>query len=104
MTQAAISQFQGCGAESADSPTVRPAFLPIYGHPLVRAPNMQALARDGYYYERYPYYYDEYGLTWFTRDAFENLVSETVPELSLVAYHAMDVDAHQDIFVYRKTA
>jgi SAM-dependent methyltransferase len=65
---------------------------------------LQALARDGYYYERYPYYYDEYGLTWFTRDAFENLVSETVPELSLVAYHAMDVDAHQDIFVYRKTA
>ena len=24
-----------------------PASLPIYGHPLVRAPNMQALARDG---------------------------------------------------------
>ena len=24
-----------------------PAFLPIYGHPLVRAPNMEALARDG---------------------------------------------------------
>ena len=24
-----------------------PAFLPIYGHPLVRAPNIQALARDG---------------------------------------------------------
>jgi choline-sulfatase len=24
-----------------------PAFLPIYGHPLVRAPNMQSLARDG---------------------------------------------------------
>jgi choline-sulfatase len=24
-----------------------PAYLPIYGHPLVRAPNMQALARDG---------------------------------------------------------
>src|SRR5580704_12993744 len=24
-----------------------PAFLPIYGHSLVRAPNMQALARDG---------------------------------------------------------
>jgi SAM-dependent methyltransferase len=64
---------------------------------------LQALARDGYYYERYPYYYDEYGLTWFTRGAFEKLVSETAPELSLVAYHAMDVDAHQDIFVYRKT-
>jgi choline-sulfatase len=24
-----------------------PAFLPIYGHPLTRAPNMEALARDG---------------------------------------------------------
>ena len=24
-----------------------PAFLPIYGHPLVRAPNIQRLARDG---------------------------------------------------------
>ena len=24
-----------------------PAFLPIYGHPLVRAPHMQALARGG---------------------------------------------------------
>jgi SAM-dependent methyltransferase len=71
---------------------------------LDKARLLQALAHDGYYYERYPYYYDEYGLTWFTRDAFEKLVSETAPELSLVAYHAMDVDAHQDIFVYRKTA
>ena len=24
-----------------------PAFLPIYGHPLTRAPNMQALAQQG---------------------------------------------------------
>jgi SAM-dependent methyltransferase len=71
---------------------------------LDRARLLQALAQDGYYYERYPYYYDEYGLTWFTHGAFEKLVSETAPELSLVAYHAMDVDAHQDIFVYRKTA
>jgi SAM-dependent methyltransferase len=70
---------------------------------LDKARLLQALAHDGYYYERYPYYYDEYGLTWFTRGAFEKLVSETAPELSLVAYHAMDVDAHQDIFVYRKT-
>jgi hypothetical protein len=30
MTQATLSQFQGCGAENADSPEVRPAFLPIY--------------------------------------------------------------------------
>lgn len=28
--QATLPQFQGCGAEGADSPEVRPAFLPIY--------------------------------------------------------------------------
>jgi SAM-dependent methyltransferase len=65
---------------------------------------LQALARDGYYYERYPYYYDEYGLTWFTREAFEKLVAETVPELSFVAYHPADLDVAgpQDVFVFRK--
>lgn len=63
---------------------------------------LDALARTGYYYERYPYYYAEYGLTWFTRAAFEKLVAETAPELALVSYHAMDVDGHQDVFVYRK--
>ena len=63
---------------------------------------LDALARDGYYYEKYPYYYSEYGLTWFTRAAFESLVAETTPELSPIAYHPMDVDGHQDVFVYRK--
>ena len=28
-----------------------PAFLPIYGHALTRAPNMQALAQDGVVFE-----------------------------------------------------
>ena len=65
---------------------------------------LQALARDGYYYERYPYYYDDYGLTWFTRTAFEELVAETTPRLTAIAYHALDLDAHQDVFVYRKDA
>jgi SAM-dependent methyltransferase len=63
---------------------------------------LDALARDGYYYEKYPYYYSDYGLTWFTRSTFEGLVAETVPELALIAYHPMDVDGHQDVFVYRK--
>jgi SAM-dependent methyltransferase len=64
---------------------------------------LDGLARGGFYYERYPYYYSEYGLTWFTREAFESLVSKTTPELTLAAYHAMDLDNHQDIFVFRKT-
>jgi SAM-dependent methyltransferase len=65
---------------------------------------LQALARDGVYYEKYPYYYAEYGLTWFTRAAFDQLVLETTPELTAVAFHPMDVDGHQDVLVYRKDA
>ena len=63
---------------------------------------LEGLARTGYYYERYPYYFAEYGLTWFTRSEFEKLVAETAPELDLVRYHPMDVDGHQDVFVYRR--
>jgi hypothetical protein len=65
---------------------------------------LQALARDGYYYERYPYYYADYGLTWFTRAAFDRLFAEAAPGLSAVAYHSMDLDGHQDVFVCRKHA
>jgi SAM-dependent methyltransferase len=65
---------------------------------------LESLARDGYYYERYPYYYDDYGLAWFTQAAFEQLVAETTPQLSKVAFHSRDLDAHQDVFVYRKDA
>ncbi len=65
---------------------------------------LEALARSGFYYEKYPYYYADYGLTWFTRSAFEKLVAETTPELALVSCHEMAVDSHQDVFVYRKAS
>ncbi len=60
------------------------------------------LAATGCYYERYPYYYGEYGLTWFTLAAVQKMVADIVPELEFVAYHPMAVDGHQDVFVYRK--
>ena len=63
---------------------------------------LDGLARDGYYYERYPYYYDEYGLTWFAQEAVKALVQATAPELDPVAYHPLALDGHQDVFVYRK--
>lgn len=63
---------------------------------------LSAMAQDGYYYARYPYYTDEYGLTWFTKDAVERLVAEAAPDLELVSYRPMQLDAHQDVFVYRK--
>lgn len=63
---------------------------------------LQSLARDGYYYTKYPYYYAEYGMTWFSRAVFEQLARETAPELSLVSFHPMGLDGHQDVAVYRK--
>ncbi|MGE3245593.1 MAG: class I SAM-dependent methyltransferase [Beijerinckiaceae bacterium] len=63
---------------------------------------LRSLARDGYFYERYPYYYDEYGLTWMTSTATKNLVAHVTPELEFVVHTPMDVDDHQDTFVYRK--
>ena len=63
---------------------------------------LRELARNGYFYERYPYYYDEYGLTWMTRAATMNMLAHAAPELEFVAHNPMDVDAHQDTFVYRK--
>jgi hypothetical protein len=63
---------------------------------------LQAMARDGYHYEKYPYYYAEYGVTWFTQPAFDRLVRETTPELTAISFRPMDIDGHQDTLVYRK--
>ena len=43
-------------------------------------------------------------MTWFTQPAFDRLVRETTPELSAVSFHPTDVDGHQDVLVYRKSA
>ncbi|MFV0280584.1 MAG: class I SAM-dependent methyltransferase [Rhodoblastus sp.] len=63
---------------------------------------LDGLAREGYYYARYPYYYDEYGLTWFRDQTMRACVAQAAPELEFVAHHPMDLEGHQDIFVYRK--
>ncbi len=63
---------------------------------------LAALKRDGYYYERYPYYYAEYGLTWFTPEAVAKLVEAVAPQLKRIAYHPVGLDQHQDVYVFRK--
>lgn len=63
---------------------------------------LNALADAGYYFERYPHYYDQYGMTWFTQEAVQRLVAESAPELELVACHLHDVGGHQDLYVWRK--
>jgi SAM-dependent methyltransferase len=59
------------------------------------------LDRDGFFYERYPYYYAEYGLTWIVADEVRRMVAQTAPGLEFVAHHPLAVDGHQDVFVYR---
>lgn len=71
---------------------------------LNKARVLKALDHDGYYYERYPYYYGEYGMTWFTRSTFDGLVAEVAPELNAVAYHPLDLEGHQDVAVFQKLA
>lgn len=63
---------------------------------------LAALDRTGFFYERYPYYYADYGLTWFEADAVKATVARAAPALEFVAYHPIAVDGHQDVFVYRK--
>ena len=60
------------------------------------------LDRDGFFYQRYPYYYAEYGLTWITTPEVKRIAAACAPELSFVAHHPLAVDAHQDVFVYRR--
>lgn len=60
------------------------------------------LDRTGFFYERYPYYYAEYGLTWIVADEVKRLVAATAPDLEFVAHHPLAVDGHQDVFVYHK--
>jgi SAM-dependent methyltransferase len=60
------------------------------------------LDRSGFFYERYPYYYAEYGLTWIAADEMKKIVAKAAPSLEFVAHHALAVDRHQDVFVYRR--
>ncbi len=63
---------------------------------------LDALADTGYYFERYPYYYDEYGMTFFTQEAMKRLVAESAPALEFVACHLNDLPGNQDLYVWRK--
>jgi SAM-dependent methyltransferase len=60
------------------------------------------LELTGFFYERYPYYYAEYGLTWIVTDEVKKMVANAAPTLDFVAHHPLAVDAHQDVFVYRR--
>jgi SAM-dependent methyltransferase len=69
---------------------------------LDKAKLLDALRNQGYYYECYPYYDFEYGLSWFTPQAVHTAVAEAAPDLEAVSFHPIAVDEHQDVFVYRK--
>jgi SAM-dependent methyltransferase len=60
------------------------------------------LEQTGFFYERYPYYYADYGLTWMVTDEVKKMVANAAPTLDFLAHYPLAVDAHQDVFVYRR--
>ena len=88
--------FTTHGRQSADKAEIYDQYW------LDKAKLKATLDVSGYFYERYPYYYAEYGLTWFEESRVRDLVARVAPELEFVAHHPVAVDGHQDVFVYRK--
>jgi SAM-dependent methyltransferase len=69
---------------------------------LDKARVLAELESTGFYYERYPYYYDDYGLTWFKQANVLAMVERVAPSLQFVACHPAGLEQHQDVYVYRK--
>jgi SAM-dependent methyltransferase len=69
---------------------------------LDKAKVLASLEAAGFYYQRYPYYDTEYGLTWIDAPEMRSLVDAAAPQLAFVAHHALALDGHQDVFVYRR--
>jgi SAM-dependent methyltransferase len=63
---------------------------------------LAAMADAGYYYERYPYYYAEYGLTWMTKATVDRMAATIAPSLEAVSYRPLGLGGHQDVYVWRK--
>ncbi len=59
------------------------------------------LAKNGYFYDKYPYYSVDYGMTWYTEGYVKHLVAEADKSLHFINYGSALVDNHQDLFVYR---
>ncbi len=59
------------------------------------------LARNGYFYGKYPHYYEDYGMTWFTADRVKQLVARADKSLEFIDYDPGGLNNHQDVFVYR---
>lgn len=58
---------------------------------------------EGYYYERYPHYKEEIGMTWHTPENIEQLVKENAPRLRLQNFQSPGVvGGHHDFNTYIK--
>lgn len=60
------------------------------------------LDEQGYYYGKYPYYRQDYGLTWFTEARLRALVEKADLALEFVSCSPAELDEHQDVYVYQK--
>jgi len=74
-----------------------------YGHFwLDKAELNRELKAEGYYYAKYPYYLEDYGVAWFTEARMRELAEHPDRGLRFVSYAPAGLDGHQDVFVYQK--
>tara|TARA_B100000780_G_C21103711_1_gene445525 strand:- start:1124 stop:1963 length:840 start_codon:yes stop_codon:yes gene_type:complete len=64
---------------------------------------LSAMKDVGYYYERYPYYKEEIGMTWHTDENIKALVKKYAQELKLQDFRSPGVPGgHQDYYTFIK--
>jgi hypothetical protein len=60
------------------------------------------LKAKGYSFQKYPHYYDQYGMAWHTEDYVRETIQNAKIPLHFIRYGAAEHGGHADVYVYIK--
>jgi SAM-dependent methyltransferase len=63
---------------------------------------LQDLQTKGYSFQKYPHYYDQYGMAWHTEDLVRKTIQNAKIPLRFIRYGPAEHGGHADVFVYSK--
>jgi SAM-dependent methyltransferase len=63
---------------------------------------LQDLQTKGHSFQKYPHYYDQYGMAWHTEDCVRETIQDAKIPLRFIRYGAAEYGGHSDVFVYSK--
>jgi SAM-dependent methyltransferase len=63
---------------------------------------LQDLETNGYLFQKYPHYYDQYGMAWHTEDYVRETIQNAKIPLRFIRYGPAEYGGHSDVFVYSK--